>query len=174
MSDWILTQKEKYTFCMHRQGAGGRMHKTLMMKIETSTYSIPIGSKEECVCNQPQDIWTQAANTGIDQQKMYPEFWKSTGGLHVCAGWCPVSIYTLQSPQALQKNHRQTLCSAIQRSEAEHLLSMLEALTSTPTETLKTKEREKKILTLPKRHSRDGEYVHFSPLSAFSCIRSVF
>jgi len=71
---------------MHRQGAGGRMHKTLMMKIETSTYNIPIGSKEECVCNQPQDIWTQAANTGIDQQKMYPEFWKSTGGLHVCAG----------------------------------------------------------------------------------------
>ena len=165
---------------MHRQGAGSRMHKTLMMKIKTKqarTAYLLVQRRTLFVINLRTLGHRQQILGQINRGKywnMYPEFWKSTGGLHMCAGWCPVSIYTLQSPQALQKNHRQTLCSANQRYEAEHLLSILEAFISTPTQTLKKKEREKKILTLPKRHSRDGEYVHFSPLSAFSCIRSVF
>lgn len=100
----------------------------------------------------------------------HPEFWKSPGKLHVLGGACVYLHGAIPSCSPEKSQATPALCTPELWSRER---GMLDTLASTPIYTFKEKGREKKILSLPKRHSRQGRWaVHFSPLSAFSFIRS--
>lgn len=165
---------------MHRCGTGNRMNQT--------TFKMKIKIKDACrslllvqwlslfAINLGTPGHRQQTSGQISRGKHLKtdcfEFWKSTGRLHVLDNACVYLHSAIPSHPAEKSQANPALCTSELRSRA---LSTLDTLSFTPTDIQGKKGREKKILSLPKRHSRQGRWVfHFSPLSAFSFIRSMF